>query len=43
MVDQEVQKYHRMRFLLLKTGKYAFMHDSRDKQGKIVLNEIGSL
>lgn len=39
----EIEKYHRMRFLLLKTGKYCFDHDSRDKQGKIILDEIGSL
>lgn len=42
-VDMEVQKYHRMRFLLLKTNKYCFEHDTRDKQGKMILNEIGSL
>ena len=42
-VDMEVQKYHRMRFLLLKTGNYAFQHDTRDKMGKVILNEIGSL
>ena len=41
--SSEIEKYHRMRFLLLKTGKYCFDHDTRDKQGKIVLDEIGSL
>lgn len=42
-VNLDVQKYHRMRYLLLKTGKYAFEHDSRDKNHKKILTEIGSL
>jgi hypothetical protein len=42
-VSMDIQKYHRMRYLLLKTGNYCYEHDSRDKHNKTVLNEIGSL
>jgi len=39
----DIELYHRMRFLLLKSNKYAYEHDSMNTFGKIVLTEIGSL
>lgn len=39
----DIELYHRVRYLLVSSGKYSFSHDLGDKSGRTVLSEIGSL
>lgn len=43
VIASDIELYHRMRYLLSTSGRYAFNHDPGDKYGKTILSEIGSL
>ena len=43
LTKENVELYHRMRFLIVKSERYIFEHSAHSKHGKVVLSEIGSL
>lgn len=43
VLHSDIELYHRMRYLLISSGKYTFESGTTKKDGKIALSEIGSL